>query len=47
MKEIVFASFNLKKAEEIQRIAKDKVKVICLKDIKDLNSKKSKKCLFL
>ena len=35
MKEIVFASFNLKKAEEIQRIAKDKVKVICLKDIKE------------
>lgn len=35
MKEIVFASFNLKKAEEIQRIAKDKVKVICLNDIKE------------
>ena len=35
MKEIVFASFNEKKAEEIQRIAKDQVKVICLKDIKE------------
>ncbi len=35
MKEIVFASFNSKKAEEIQRMAKDQVKVICLKDIKE------------
>lgn len=35
MKEIVFASFNQKKAEEIQRMAKDQVKVICLKDIKE------------
>ena len=35
MKEIVFASFNSKKAEEIQRMAKDQVKVICLKDINE------------
>lgn len=35
MKEIVFASFNKKKAEEIQRMAKNQVKVICLKDIKE------------
>ena len=35
MKEIVFASFNKKKAEEIQRMAKDQVKVICLKDINE------------
>ena len=38
MKEIVFASFNSKKAEEIQRMAKDQVKVICLKDIKEAQS---------
>lgn len=38
MKEIVFASFNSKKADEIQRMAKDKVKIICLKDIKEAQS---------
>lgn len=31
--EIVFASWNAKKAEEIQRMAPEEVKVVCLKDI--------------
>lgn len=33
MKKIVFASWNQKKAAEIQRMAPDCIKVVCLKDI--------------
>lgn len=33
MKQIVFASCNQKKAEEMQRMAPDNIKILCLKDI--------------
>ena len=33
MKQIVFASCNQKKAEEMQRMAPDNIKIVCLKDI--------------
>ena len=33
MKEIVFASWNPKKAAEIQRMAPEDIKIVCLKDI--------------
>lgn len=33
MKQIVFASCNPKKTEEMQRMAPDNIKIVCLKDI--------------
>ena len=33
MKKIIFASFNPKKAEEMQRIAPKNIEIVCLKDI--------------